>query len=69
MFKLSWLSVGDSQSVLIMFVHRMVSFRFPSLFPTLEPEFVAKEIVAGTLRDEPIIIIPRSVVVNFALLG
>ena len=52
-----------------MLVHQMVSSRFPSLFPTLEPDFVAKEIVAGTLRDEPIIIIPRSAVVNFALLG
>lgn len=43
--------------------------RFPSLFPTLQPDFVAKEVVAGTLRNEPIVILPRSVLVNFALLG
>lgn len=47
----------------------IVSSRFPSLFPTLQPDFVAKEVVAGTLRNEPIVILPRSVLVNFALLG
>lgn len=43
--------------------------RFPSLYPTLEPDYVAKEVVAGTLRDEPIVLIPRAVVSNFFLAG
>ncbi|CAH3020905.1 unnamed protein product [Porites evermanni] len=43
--------------------------RFPSLYPTLEVDYVAKEIVAGTLRDEPLVIIPRAVVLNYALAG
>ncbi|XP_020617493.1 estradiol 17-beta-dehydrogenase 11-like [Orbicella faveolata] len=41
--------------------------RFPSLYPTLEPEYVAKETVAGILRDQPVVMIPRHSAVNFAL--
>lgn len=40
---------------------------FPSLYPTLEPEYVAKETVAGILRDQPVVMIPRHSAVNFAL--
>ena len=41
--------------------------RFPSLYPTLEPDFVAKEVVSGMLRDEPVVMIPRGIAVNFFL--
>ena len=40
---------------------------FPSLHPTLEPEYVAKEAVAGMLRDQPVVMIPGQFAVNFAL--
>ncbi|XP_074606883.1 17-beta-hydroxysteroid dehydrogenase 13-like isoform X1 [Acropora palmata] len=43
--------------------------RFPSVFSTLEPDFVAKEVVAGTLRDEESIILPRTAAVHFLLDG
>ena len=37
------------------------------MFSTLEPDFVAKEVVAGTRRDEESIILPRSAAVHFFL--
>ena len=43
------------------------SYRFPSVFSTLEPEFDAKEVVAGTLRDEESIILPRTAALHFLL--
>lgn len=43
--------------------------RFPSLYPVLEPDYVAKEVVAATLRDEEILLIPRALAVNFFLTG
>ncbi|KAL9962263.1 hypothetical protein ACROYT_G031348 [Oculina patagonica] len=45
----------------------MLCCRFPSLYPVLEPEYVAKVTVAGTLRDQPIILIPQGLVLNFIL--
>ena len=45
----------------------MCCCRFPSLYPTLEPDYVAKETVAGTLRDQPVVMIPRTAAVDFAL--
>ena len=39
------------------------------MFSTLEPDFVAKEVVAGTLRDEESIILPRTAAVHFLLDG
>ncbi|XP_028405938.1 17-beta-hydroxysteroid dehydrogenase 13-like [Dendronephthya gigantea] len=36
------------------------SARFPSMFPLLEPEYVAKEMVDGMLRDKFMIVLPRS---------
>lgn len=41
--------------------------RFPSLYPTLEPDYVAKETVAGTLRDEPVVMIPCLAAVNLLM--
>ncbi|XP_068671870.1 estradiol 17-beta-dehydrogenase 11-like [Montipora foliosa] len=41
--------------------------RFPSLHPILEPEYVAKEAVAGTLRDQSVVLIPSHTAVHFAL--
>ena len=41
--------------------------RFPSVFSTLEPDFVAKEVVAGTLRNEESIILPRTSAVFFLM--
>lgn len=41
--------------------------RFPSLHPTLEPEYVAKEAVAGMLRDQSVVLIPSHTAVHFAL--
>ena len=40
---------------------------FPSLYPTLEPEYVAKETVAGMLRDQPVVLIPGNTAANFIL--
>ena len=35
----------------------------------IEPDYVAKEVVAATLRDEEILLIPRALAVNFFLTG
>ena len=35
----------------------------------IEPDNVAKEVVAATLRDEEILLIPRALAVNFFLTG
>ena len=53
----------------IKFLVQLFSCSFPSLYPTLEVDYVAKEIVTGTLRDEPLVVIPRAVVLNYALAG
>lgn len=53
----------------IKFLSQLFSCSFPSLYPTLEVDYVAKEIVAGTLRDEPLVVIPRAVVLNYVLAG
>ena len=45
----------------------MCCCRFPSLHPTLEPEYVAKEAVAGMLRDQSVVLIPSHTAVHFAL--
>ena len=42
---------------------------FPSLYPTLEPEYVAKETVAGMLRDQPVVLIPGNTAANFILMA
>ncbi|CAH3143588.1 unnamed protein product [Pocillopora meandrina] len=42
---------------------------FPSLYPVLQPDYVAKEVVAATLRDEEILLIARALAVNFFLTG
>ena len=59
----------STQASLLRLVLRIVSCRFPSLYPTLQADYVAKEVVAGTLRDQPFVIIPRTAVLNFALIG
>ena len=45
----------------------MCCCRFPFLHPTLEPEYVAKEAVAGMLRDQSVVLNPSHTAVHFAL--
>lgn len=41
--------------------------RFPSLFPLLKPDFVAKELVNGMLRDEGYVILPKTMTLTMML--
>lgn len=44
-----------------------ITQRFPSLFPLLKPDFVAKELVNGMLRDEGYVILPKTMTLTMML--
>ena len=43
------------------------SYRFPSAFPTLTPEYVASELVDGMLRNKTKIVLPKTLTASLAL--